>query len=118
MLEAGPVQGGHEGVYRDVEVAILTDQPYEEVSEAPTSGYVRDQEDSDADEDEDPDYVFNQAEPWYNYDFMSHTLSTKNYVYVVRTTEGRYVKIAVDDYYNDVGDAGYMYLRLESLPAP
>ena len=90
----------------------------DEVTEAPSSGYEVDQEDSEDDVDSDPDYVFNQADPWFNYDFMSHTLSTKNYVYVVRTTEEQYVKITIEDYYNDVGDAGYVYLKLERIAGP
>lgn len=102
----------------DVEIAIIKDQSYDEVTEAPSSGYEVDQEDSEADEDSDPDYVFNQADPWFEYDFMSHSLSTKNYVYIVRTTEGQYVKISIEDYYNDVGDAGYVDLRLERVVAP
>ena len=101
-----------------VEIAIIKDQSYPEVTKAPADGYELDQEDSEADEGSDPDYVFNQADPWFNYDFMSHTLSTKNYVYVVRTTGDQYVKVAIDDYYNEVGDAGYLYIKLESVSAP
>ena len=90
-----------------VEIAMIEDQDFDDVKEVPMSGYEQDQEDSTDDEDSDPDYVFNQADGWYQYDFMTHTLSTKNYVYVVLTTDGNYVKVLIKDYYNEIGDAGY-----------
>ena len=101
-----------------VEIAIIKDQEYAEVINAPEDGYDFDQEDSEDDEDSDPDYVFNQADPWFSYDLMTHSLSTKDYVYVVNTTDDQYVKIAIDDYYNEVGDSGYFNLQLEGLSAP
>ena len=102
----------------NVSIAIIKDQDFDMISQAPSEGYQVDEEDSEADEDTDPDYVFNRADAWYAYDFNSHTLSTKNYTYVVKTTQGNYFKIAIDDYYNLVGDAGYLTIRVESITAP
>ena len=98
-----------------VEIAIIKDQDFAAITEIPMSGYEQDQEDSTADEDSDPDYVFNQADAWYQYDFMTHTLATKNYVYVVRTTVGNYVKVLIKDYYNEIGDSGYPLVLVGAL---
>ncbi|RMH71257.1 MAG: hypothetical protein D6675_07165 [Gemmatimonadetes bacterium] len=39
---------------------------------------------------------------WYNYDFMTHTLSTKGIVYVIKTTRDTHAKMRIDDYDNGV----------------
>ena len=102
----------------NVEIAIIKDQDYSTIDKAPSTGYQVDAEDSEEDEDANPDYVFNQADAWYSYDISTHTLKSKAYTYIVKTTQGNYFKIAIDDYYNEVGDSGYLTMRVESVLAP
>lgn len=102
----------------NVEIAIIKDQGYSTIDQAPSTGYQVDAEDSEEDEDANPDYVFNQADAWYSYDISTHTLKSKAYTYIVKTTQGNYFKIAIDDYYNEVGDSGYLTMRVESVLAP
>ena len=113
IMSNGGVSGSGE-----VEIAIIKDQDYESVEQAPSADYQVDAEDSEADEDANPDYVFNQADAWYSYDISTHTLKTKEYVYVIKSTQENYFKVSVDDYYNEVGDSGYIKMRVESILAP
>ena len=102
----------------NVEIAIIKDQDYESIEQAPSEDYQVDAEDSEADEDTNPDYVFNQADAWYSYDISSHTLKTKAYTYVIKSTQENYFKVSIDDYYNEVGDSGHVTMRVESVLAP
>lgn len=45
---------------------------------------------------------------WYSYSMLSHLLTTRQHVYVIRTAENRYVKLQLLAYYcRDVGAACY-----------
>jgi hypothetical protein len=45
---------------------------------------------------------------WYSYSMLSHLLTTRQHVYVIRTSESRYVKLQLLAYYcRDVGAACY-----------
>ena len=98
-------------------VAAVVEEDFESMTKAPLTNYLPDLEDSD-DEDEDPDYGFSQAGTWYDYNSADHTLTPKDIVFIVRTGTGRYYKIKIEDYYNEVGDSGVFTLTWGELDAP
>jgi hypothetical protein len=99
--------GGDSGAGHVI-VAKLVSADFEALSEAPESGYT---EDSDAvsskSEGGDPNYAFLGPEPWYEYNGSNHQLSPADVVYVVRSTEEKFFKVAVTGYYDEAGSAGY-----------
>lgn len=96
------LNGGVSGA-AGVEAAVLEGTEFEEVVDPPTDGYRRDAQDG-PDENEDPDYVLGE---WYDYNPMTHVLSPKPQVYVIRTAEGDHFKLALEDYYDDAGTSGF-----------
>lgn len=110
------VNGGISGS-GGVEVALATGTQFDALSQAPGSGYVTDQVDG-ADEDTDPDYAFVQGGTWYNYNVMTHILTPKDQVYVVRATTGKYYKMQITGYYDQAGSSGFPAFRWQSTAAP
>lgn len=74
----------------------------------PDAAFITDEPDSDEDDNDDPEYAFGG---WYDYDFMTHVLSPKLQVYVVRSTEGALFAVQIEDYYSEAGTSGYMDFR-------
>ncbi|MDO9015315.1 MAG: HmuY family protein [Deltaproteobacteria bacterium] len=97
-----------------VEIARLAGARFEDVIEAPMTGWLRDAVDGD-DANSDPDYVFDQEGAWYAYDPMDHSLAPRDLVYVVRTTERRAVKLRMLGYYDGAGTSGVVSLRWQEL---
>ena len=99
-------------------IVAKLETPFDELEVAPDNGYV---EDSDAvsskSENGDPNYAFLGPEPWYNYGAM-HQLSPRELVYVVRSTEEKFYKVEVLDYYDDAGTAGYLRFQWAEIEAP
>jgi hypothetical protein len=54
-------------------------------------------------------------DPWYAYDVVTHVLSPKARVFVLRTSAGGFVKLAIDDYYDGAGGSGHPTLRYAGL---
>ena len=80
-----------------VEVAILDANPdFDAIADAPGGAYRVDVEDED--DDGVPEYAM---KGWYDYDFSTHILTPADVVYVLKTTDGAYIKIRFDDYYDD-----------------
>ncbi|MDD9940965.1 MAG: HmuY family protein, partial [Myxococcales bacterium] len=92
----------------------LEGQSFDELEEAPEADYVRDAEDSD-DEDEDPDYAL---AGWYAYDPSDHSVSPKEIVYVIRSTEGDFFKLEMTDYYDEAGTSGFPAFRWAAVAPP
>lgn len=109
------VNGGISGK-GGVEVALVTGITFPALATAPQSGYVTDKQDS-ADEDSDPDYAFVQQGTWYNYTAMTHLLTPKDQVYVVRATTGAHYKLQMSGYYDQAGSSGYPAFRWQLLAA-
>jgi hypothetical protein len=109
------VNGGISGK-GGVEVALVTGITFPALATAPQSGYVTDQQDS-ADEDSDPDYAFVQKGTWYDYNAMTHLLTPKEQVYVVRATTGAHYKLQMSGYYDQTGSSGYPAFRWQLLAA-
>lgn len=99
-----------------VEVAPLEGADFNQITVAPADGYVRDEADPDpADMETMPGYAFDL---WYEYDMTTHVLAARDVVYVVRSAEGNYFKLQLQDYYDDAGTAGYVTLRWAPVAPP
>ena len=56
---------------------------------------------------------------WYSYSMLSHLLTTRNHVYAIRTSDGRFVKLQLVAYYcRDVGAACYTMRYKATRPRP
>jgi len=111
------VNGGASGAGR-VQVAVLGMTDFATVSRAPRETYAADGPDG-ADSDLDPDTVLSNGDMgWYEYNSMTHALSARPNVYVVRTNEGAFFKLAIDSYYNAAGSSGYLQLRWAAVAQP
>jgi hypothetical protein len=108
--------GGVSG-HGEVEIAPVTGVSWDALETAPSDGYESDAADGE-DENEYPDYVFNSGDTWFVYDPSDHTLSPREVIYVVRSTEGDYFKLQMLEYYDSAGTAGFPSFRWASLPAP
>ena len=76
---------------------------YGDVSEVPADAtWSVDEPDSNG--DGKPEYVLGD---WFNYDFATHVLTPKDVIYFIQTPDGVF-KLRVVDYYNDVGDSGFL----------
>jgi len=96
-----------EGVVR---AAVLVDQDFDALTQAPAEGYLQDGAES----------VFNSVEGgWYYYDLGVHRLITReDLMYVVQTSSGAYKKVKVLNYYDDAGTPGMVSLKVGGLAAP
>jgi len=74
-------------------IIVLENTPFESVTEAPATGYTLDTRIS-------PEETENLAiKKWYDYSYWSHTLTPKNNIYIIRTSDGRYAKMQILKYY-------------------
>jgi hypothetical protein len=112
IMSNGGVSGSGE-----VEIAPVTGVDWVALETAPSDGYQSDTADGE-DENAYPDYVFNSGDTWFVYDPSDHTLSPREVIYVVRSTDGNYFKLQMLEYYDDAGTAGFPTFRWVSLPAP
>jgi hypothetical protein len=81
-------------------VADLGAVPFDSVAEVPVDGYAATEFGRDT--------VNPGVGKWYAYSMLSHLLTSKGHVYAVRTSAGRYAKLAIVAYYcRDVGAACY-----------
>lgn len=111
------------GVSGDGGVQILkfVDTEFDEVetTPGPDTRWMIDRRDGPSDEDSFTDTIFNNGDDdWYNYDLNDHSLSTKGYVYIVRSTEDRYYKLRIESYYDTVGTPGVMSFTWQEIEAP
>jgi HmuY protein len=97
-----------------VEVVPLPGRTLAEVTAAPTSGFITDAPDGE-DPNMEPDYAFEQGEGWYAYDVQTHTLSPRPIVWVVRSTGGAVIKLAIERYYDQAGSPGWITFRWAPL---
>ena len=110
----GKVNGGHHGEGQVI-VSLLADTELADVSEAPLTPWTTDLPDSEEDEDEFPEYALGD---WFNYDPISHILTPKTQVYVLRTTEGDFVKLAYVGYYDGGGQSGFPSIQWSFIDGP
>ena len=101
-----------------VQVAVA-EGAFEDVTRAPESGWSAARPDGEADDDEEPDTAFNDGEDdWYDYDPETHTLTPKDRVYVVSSSEGRFFKLQILGYYDDAGSPARLRFRWAEIAAP
>lgn len=94
---------------RDVDTALTA------ASTAPDAGWQADLPDGD-DTGDEPDRVF---DTWYAYDAATHVLTPEPGVYYVRSGDGeRYYAVAVEDYYDAAGSAGWVTVGFKAVDAP
>ena len=99
-----------------VEVALLKDKTFEEVSAAPSDGFAADPEDGPDDENTDTDNKFNgPVDAWYDYDVKTHTLAPRKGTYVVRSSEAHLFKLRFDKYYDKAGSPAHVRFRWAEL---
>lgn len=98
--------------------SVIVGADFAALSQAPLTGYGSDLPDGD-DTDLEPDYFISTGTTgWWDYDPMTHKLSPRAHVYVVRSTEGAYFKLAISNYYNAAGSPGYPNVQWGKLAPP
>jgi len=93
-----------------VEVAPVPGLAFAQVTSPPASGWISDAADGD-DANMDPDYAFEQGDGWYDYNPMTHVLTPKSLVWVMKTNGGATIKLEITKYYDDAGNAGWFTLH-------
>jgi hypothetical protein len=105
----GGVSGGG-----GVEVTPVPGLAFADVTSPPTSGWTSDAPDGD-DANTEPDYAFEQGDGWYDYNPMTHVVTPKPLVWVMRTDGGATIKLQITRYYDDAGTAGWFTLHWGTL---
>lgn len=101
--------GGGTNPQGTVEVAVLTGQDFDALTQAPAAGYQKDGAEG----------VFNTVEGgWYTYDLAVHRLTTLPHVYVVKTSKGDFYKVKMGSYYDANGTAARVGVRFAKLAPP
>lgn len=99
------------------ETSVQSGSDFAGIARAPMGGYVTDQPDS-ADEDQEPDYALSQGGGWYDYNVMTHALTPRAQIYVLKTCTGGYVKLQMTGYYDAAGTSGFPSFRVSPVAAP
>lgn len=111
------VNGGISGD-AGVEVAQIEGADFDALDAAPADGFVTDRADGE-DNGEIADFAISigpssETGPW-NYDLNTHTLSGSDFVFVIRSAEDAFFKARFTEYYNDVGDPGWVVMEYAPL---
>jgi len=102
-----------------VQVALLDGADWGAVTEAPDGGWTVPGPDGEDDDDTEPDNVFNNGtDDWYEYEIETHTLTARDRVYVVASTERRFYKLQLLDYYDGAGSPAWVRFRWAEIDAP
>lgn len=92
-----------------VEALVLKGQDWGALTQAPSSGYSKDVS----------GHLFStEYEGWYYYDLGAHRLTPRGLIYVVRTSEGTYVKLRILSYYDSAGTPAVLTMEYEPLQSP
>ena len=79
--------------------ALATGKTWSEVENSPTVGFVTDEMLPLPGPPGSGEYSGNaELNTWYNYDPMTHVVSVKEQIFLVRTAEGEYVKFQITNY--------------------
>lgn len=104
-----------------VQIVKLASASFDEIDTAPSreADWLVDRPDGATDEDAFADTAFNDGvDDWYDYDQSDHSLTTKGYVYLIRSTERRYYKLSIESYYDDVGTSGIVTFSWQEIDPP
>ena len=98
---------------------MLEGADFAALEQAPAAAaWLADQPDS-SDEDKEPDYAISSGDgAWFAYDVVTHVLTPRPVVYVLRTGDGRFFKLKMNGYYDMAGTAGYPSFTFAPLTAP
>ena len=108
------VNGGISGT-GDVSVSVLPGVDFGSLTQAPSAGYETDE--ANPDDVDNPEYVFAADGGWYDYDVTTHTLTARDRIYIVKSTDGGWFKVKFEDYYRG-GDGGYPSFLWAAVEAP
>ncbi|XXF75377.1 HmuY family protein [Myxococcaceae bacterium GXIMD 01537] len=100
-----------------VQVSAMAGADFAQVAQAPAAGWTVDANDGD-DANTDADTGFLVGDGWYAYDAVTHKLTPRPIVYVVRTDEGAYFKVQIIAYYDAAGTPAMLQLRWAPVQAP
>lgn len=103
------VNGG-EALPGDAAVAPAGEASLDGPHRVPRAGWTGTRRDGDG------ELVHPLLADWYRYDFVSHLLLARPQAYVLRTVEGRYVKLRFESYYCPGTEAGCVTFRYVELP--
>lgn len=90
---------------QDVAVAMVEESFADVVAPPALNTFVADEADND-DMGEEAQTGFDEGDGWYDYNGETHELTPKDRTYVIRTTEGAYVKLGIVGYYDENGTSG------------
>lgn len=90
-----------------VEVAPVAGVSFAQVTSPPASGWVSDAADGE--------YAFEQGDGWYDYNLMTHVLTPKPLVWVVKLNGGGAIKLEIMKYYDAAGTPGWFTLHWRPL---
>ena len=110
------LRGGVSGT-GSVEGVALAGVDFGQLTQAPAAGYSADAADG-PDEDATPDTVFESGNAWYSYDVMTHKLTPRDEIFIVRTDEGAYFKVKILAYYDAAGTPAMIQLRWGRVQPP
>lgn len=99
------LNGGSNGAGK-VEAVVISGQPFEALTVAPTAGWATDSDDGDVLAD------------WYVYDSEAHVLYAADVVYAIRDGDGLAWKLKFIDYYDEFGNTGFASFRVAPLANP
>ncbi len=99
-----------------VKILLVKDQSFENIATAASEGYISDQAPSDPSK-ETSGLAFHQGESWYSYDPATHVLKSRDQVYLLQSSEGRYFKLKILDYYNSDRLPGYLQVQWQEIAA-
>lgn len=105
MVNGGEALPGNAAVARAREASL--DGPHR----VPRAGWTGTRRDGDG------DLVHPLLADWYRYDFVSHLLLARPQAYVLRTVEGRFVKVRFESYYCPGTEAGCITFRYVEIPS-
>lgn len=99
-----------------VAAARVNPASFADTSQAPETGWIVDTEDTEEDDDTGTDSAFNggfeSQNDWYQYTPGTHNLTPKpDVVFVVKTSAGRFIKLAFVSYYDEAGTPAYVQFR-------
>lgn len=97
-----------------VSVATLRDVAFDDVTDVPAdAAFVSDQPVEGGKETDG--LAFHSPGAWYSYNMEIHVISSNNYVYLVKSSDGKIYKLALTDYYNADRLPAYVQVKWQLL---
>jgi hypothetical protein len=98
------------------ELAVVDGALLDDVGGEPEDGWFTDEPDDPEDEDDLPEFAFETAEGgWYDYNDITHVLTPKSRVYVVRGGTGEPFALRIEAYYSAADAAAWPKFTVKPL---